>query len=64
MAAQFPVWTGLDLLRNAANKIDAESNVHLVGKLPQEDAFQSNEGFIQRGPLEWPAIETLIGKCA
>jgi len=65
MAAQFPVWTGLDLLRDAANKTNVEFTVHLVGELSQEDknAFQDDDRFIQHGPLEWPAIETLIGKC-
>ena len=65
MAAQFPVWTGVDLLIDAAKKTSAEFKVHLVGKLPQadQDIVKSDERFIQHGPLEWPAIESLMGKC-
>ena len=65
MAAQFPIWTGLDRLVDAAKNTNADFKVHLVGKLRQEDkdVCKSDERFVQHGPLTWPAIETLIGNC-
>jgi len=66
MAAQFPVWTGLDLLLDAAKKSTADFKIHLVGNLSEEDkvALGSDSRFIIHGSLEWPAIESLMSKCA
>jgi len=65
LASQFPVWTGLDLLLDAANKSTEDFKVHLVGRLSQEDkeALMSDNRFILHGMLDWPAIESLMGKC-
>jgi len=65
LASQFPVWTGLDLLMDAASQSTDDFKVHLVGNLSHKDkqALSADSRFVLHGTLDRPAIENLMGQC-
>jgi len=65
MASQFPSWSGLDLLIDAAKESTADFKVHLVGHLPEEHKAElaADSRFVVHGTLGRSAIDDLISKC-
>lgn len=65
LSSEFPVWMGLDLLLDAAERCQRDFKLHIVGRLSpsQQDEVSREARFVAHGYMDKPAVDKLMARC-
>ena len=65
LSSEFPVWMGLDLLYEAAQRCQREFKVHVIGRLTpvQQAQLACDARFIAHGFMEKQNVDALMARC-